>query len=146
MLFRSSLSIVVETDLAAGFNMNTFFIVNNKARYVSGMMAKFYSHNFGLGAGRTATDIHNDTIAIQPSTGYTWQLKPLDFEIPSDAICPITHDPLDTVGDGIYKCGACNNLIGYSAMKTWIASNRSCPLCRSRNINYNYYKICIDLV
>ena len=142
-----NISLVIETDLTAGFNMNTFFIVNNKVRVMSGMMGKpqLIHFNFrniigGTTATATPTTTPNQTIAIETNTGSTWQLKPLDFEIPSDAICPITHDLLDADEDGIYKCGCCNNLIGYNAMLAWIASNRSCPLCRSRDINNYFYR------
>jgi len=139
--------IKMETNLADGFTTTMHFIVNNKVNIRSGMIGfQFHIDFSNTPLIREPRDFppgqqHPTTSNLPiPIIGIQWICEPITFDIPTDTICPITHDTLNPE-EGIYKCITCNNLIDFNAFKTWIAGNRSCPLCRTRDISNIYYGI-----
>jgi hypothetical protein len=144
-----SFQIKVETNLADGFITTTHFIINNKVNIRGGMIGFQFHITF------TNNPVIREPRELQPrqpqpqtsilqqsllTNGTQWICEPITFDIPANTICPIMHDALNPE-EGIYKCITCNNLIGLNAFKTWIAGNRSCPLCRTRDIINIYYGI-----
>jgi len=142
-----SFQIKMETNLADGFTTTMHFIVNNKVNIRSGMIGFQFNIDFSdTPLIREPRDLQprqpQTSISQQPllTNGTQWICEPITFDIPTGTICPITHDNLNPE-EGIYKCITCNNLIDFNAFNTWIASNRSCPLCRTRDISNIYYGI-----
>ena len=136
-----SFQIKIETNLADGFTTTMHFIVNNKVNICRGMMAYHFNIEF------TNNPVIREPRELQPRQPAPvipaigqWICNQITFDIPTDAICPITHDALNPE-EGIYKCVTCNNLFGFNAFKTWISTNRSCPLYRTRDISNIYYGI-----
>lgn len=146
-----SLKIKIETNLTDGFTTTMHFIVNNKASIRSGMIGLQFlisftdraiirePREFAPGQRQPQPQPTQSTHQV-PTNGMQWICEPITFDIPADTICPITHDTLNPE-EGIYKCITCNNLIDFNAFKTWIDGNRSCPLCRTRDISNIYYRI-----
>lgn len=146
-----SLKIKIETNLTDGFTTTMHFIVNNKASIRSGMIGLQFlisftdraiirePREFAPGQRQRQPQPTQSTQQV-PTNGMQWICEPITFDIPADTICPITHDTLNPE-EGIYKCITCNNLIDFNAFKTWIDGNRSCPLCRTRDISNIYYRI-----
>ena len=139
--------IKIETNLADGFSTTMHFIVNNKVLIRSGMIGLQFDINLLSTAiireprdfppeqrQPTISNLPIPTIEIQ------WICEPITFDIPTNTICPITHDTLN-LKEGIYKCITCNNMIDFNSFKTWIDLNRCCPLCRTQDIINIYYRI-----
>ena len=137
--------ISIETNLETGFNISARFIVNNKVAIRGGMMGKEIHDNFihSITRLRPTETPRNASEPYYILTNITWNVLPLDFDVPVDLMCPILHEPINLVDDGVYKCITCRNLFGFNAFKTWIeqsSSRRSCPVCRTQDIVHIYYK------
>jgi hypothetical protein len=74
-----------------------------------------------------------------------WQHELISFEQSNNAICQITLDLID-ISSGVCKCLQCKNIFDYSAYKQWINTNKTCPVCRNRDIEYKYYTPMIETI
>ena len=85
------------------------------------------------------------TKSIETIESIEWQVNKITFEIPINAICPISLEVLQKQ-NGLCKCLECKNVFGYYAYKKWIEIWNNCPLCRTKNIEHNYYTLNGDVI
>lgn len=140
--------IKIETNLEQGFNATLYLTLPSILRIMAGMSREPFPLNFnnermsiryGLEPIPVVLTRNNQTNNTDiNSISREWQADIISFEIPINAICPITFDTID-YSRGVCKCMQCSNLFGYSAFRQWITSQQKCPLCRSGNIEYKYY-------
>jgi hypothetical protein len=68
------------------------------------------------------------------STHTRWESE--DRQLDNVIICPISAE---RIGAEYCMCLTCRNIFSYASMVTWLAINRTCPLCRSdwtNNVKY----------
>jgi len=83
--------------------------------------------------------------ALQSKQIIQWKNEIISFKIPKKTKCPITFD-LINISSGVCKCLQCRNIFDYSAYKQWINTNKTCPVCRNRDIEYKYYTPRIETI